>query len=160
MSTVKKTINTNNSVKSQTETWFDEFVATLRVDQTLLETGLASKQKAEMYQSLMSNNPINIAIQGRNEFSKLLVKVIVTDFLDELSVEKCKPEKIAMQLSPSEILVWAIINDNDEATEDALYVAEAKINARCHNLGFHLSTTILEKSDNYPIPEQFSLIPN
>ncbi len=137
---------------------FDDLVATIRKDELLIETGIASKETRRIYELLFSadQDELNKNIRTGNSF--YFIKKLVYDYIEEVKKRGRNPEKLALQLSESRILVWAVINDNDEETEDALLLAEAKVNADYDEIGFHLSSTILEKSDNYPIPEQFSSV--
>ena len=63
-----------------------------------------------------------------------------------------------MALSDSKILVWAVVDDNDEKTEDALIIAEAKVNGKYYEKGFYLNSTIIEKSDNLSVPPHYQKI--
>jgi hypothetical protein len=144
-----------NCESTQTDNWFDYFISTLKSDQWQFSAGIASKEKQEMYKPLVQNDYRTMAIRSRDNSSNLLAQELVLAFLNELSQTKRKPNKLAMQVSRSGILVWATINDNDEETENAIYIAEAKVNAVYYQYGFHVSATILEESDNYPIPEQY-----
>lgn len=137
---------------------FDDLVATIRKDELLIETGIATKETKRMYELLFSADEDELNRKVRTGNSFYFIKKLVLDYINEVNIRGKKPEKLSLQLSESRILVWAEIKDNDEATEDALLLAEAKINADYHEVGFHLSSTILECSDNYPIPEQFSSV--
>lgn len=140
------------------EKMFDEFVQTLRIDQLQLDAGVASKEKQALYEPLINGDYRQMAINNRNYSSLALAKDMAMTFAFELGKTQLKPNKLAMQLSTNGILVWATINDNDEDTEDAIYIAEAKANAEFYKYGLHLSATVLEESDNYPIPEQYKEI--
>lgn len=138
--------------------WFDNLVATIRKDQLLLESGIAPKEIKEAYNLLMCGNNQKLQVAVRNLNSSYFIEKLVLSYIQELNARKSAPVKLALQLSESKILVWAEIKDNDEKTEDALLLAEAKINAEYHKFGFNISSTIMEESDNYPIPEQFSML--
>ena len=49
-------------------------------------------------------------------------------------------------------MVWAEITDDDEDTENALLLTEAKVNAAYPNKGIHVSTFIVEERYGYPVP--------
>lgn len=137
---------------------FDEFVQTIRLDQWQLESGVASKEKQALYEPLINRDYRQMAINSRNQSSFALAKDLATTFAFELGKTGKKPNKLAMQLSTNGILVWATINDDDEETEDAIYIAEANTNSAFHKFGLHISATVLEESDNYPIPKQYQEI--
>ncbi len=141
--------------------WFDDFVGNIRKEQVLIQTGLASEEKTRFWNMLTSGNLNEINHHGKIMASIHFIKSIVWDFLNELAVRNCKPVKLAFDLSDSKVLVWAVINDDDEIAEDSLILAEAFVNARYFKYGFHVSSTILEQSDNYPIPGHYkSVLPN
>ena len=83
------------------------------------------------------------------------VKGMVNEFVCELINRKRFPSKLAMELSDYKVLVWAEIKDDDEETEDALIMSEAKVNAGCFKYGFHISTTIVEEGDKLIIPAHY-----
>nr|WP_321485066.1 hypothetical protein [uncultured Draconibacterium sp.] len=146
------------SKETKIQNWFDDLVATLRKDQLMIETGVASKDLEKMYQILFNEDYDKLHENLRVQNTHYFIKKLVIDYLTEVRRRGNNPEKLALQLSESKILVWAEIKDDDESTEDSLLLAEAMVNAKYNELGFHLSSTILESSDNYPIPEQFSSV--
>ncbi len=83
---------------------------------------------------------------------------IIRDYLQELKNHDSKPIKLAMGLSDSKILVWSVINDNDEQTEDTLLLAEAKVNGKYQSKGFYINSTILERSDSLETPPHYQSI--
>ncbi|MEJ0105202.1 MAG: hypothetical protein WDO19_22755 [Bacteroidota bacterium] len=83
---------------------------------------------------------------------------IINDYLKELKSYNSNPLKLAMGLSDSKILVWSVIKDNDDDTEDALLLAEAKVNGKYHQHGFYLNSTIIEESDKLPTPPHYQSI--
>ena len=86
------------------------------------------------------------------------IECLIVDFLVEMKENSISPLALAFNLSNTKISVWAIIEDNDEETEDKIILSEAKVNAKHRNEGFYLDTMILEKSDNYPIPSHYQKV--
>lgn len=143
------------------EAWFDDFVGTIRAEQVQLQTSLASKEKKDFWSLLISGNQNEILHQGRTATSIHFIQSIILEFLTELNESDCKPLKLAFDLSDAKVLVWAEISDDDELTEDKILLAEAKVNAHYYKYGFHISSTILECSDRYPVPSHYkSALPN
>ena len=138
--------------------WFDDLVATIRKDQLLLETGVASQETKKMYDLFFHADIDQLQKNVRKSSASYFIQRLVMDYIKEVRERGRTPNKLALQLSESRILVWAEIKDDDEDTEDALLLAEAKINAKYGAEGFHVSSTILEESDNYKIPGQFSTV--
>jgi hypothetical protein len=75
-------------------------------------------------------------------------------------MRKAKPVSLALQLSESKLLVWAVIKDDDELCENQLFLAEAAVNSRFYQYGFHISTTLVEESDSCKIPNHFIEVVN
>ncbi|MCX6282404.1 MAG: hypothetical protein NTU51_10615 [Bacteroidetes bacterium] len=152
---------TTQTIPDTTEQWFDEFIAFLRSDQIQISAGIAPKEKLDFYNVMMSGDLNKILYASRSLTSVQFIKNILYEFSQELKQRNCKPLQLSVNYSDARVLVWAIVNDDDENTEDDLLMAEAKINAKYHQFGFHISSTILEASDNYPIPPQYrSILPN
>ncbi len=83
----------------------------------------------------------------------------VISFLIELKSRGGQPIKLAVHKSASnKICIWAEIANNDEATEHAIYLSEAKINADFESIGFSIDTTIVEESDNLEVPDGYTTI--
>lgn len=138
--------------------WFSQFIDHLKVDHFLLQTNSATEEKKEFYKAVMSGDEILLASQVRNTSSKVFVKRIIFEYLQELKSNNKMPLKLAFGISDSKILVWSEVNDNDEETEDALFLTEAKINGKYHKYGFYLNSTIVESSDKMSIPNHYQNI--
>lgn len=135
--------------------WFNELVAAIRKDEITLEIGLASKEQEEIYKVFISGDESEITSHIREATSMYFIKKILLDYIREIKSSGIDPLKLAFDISYAKVLVWAEIKDDDLSTEKKLILSEAKINAGYFQYGFHLSTTILEKSDNQPIPPQY-----
>lgn len=147
----------NQSIDS--ESWFDEMVANLRYDQTLYENDILEKDKKDVYDTMMSGNHEQLSDLGRQYSSTYFISKIVETYFKELVKAESKPNKLALELSHSQILVWAEILDDDDIMENALILAEAKINAYFSKYGFNISSTIVENSDCLQIPEHYKSVP-
>ena len=91
----------------------------------------------------------------RFEASQLLIERVIKSFIAELSSRKSLPEKLAFALTPSTIMVWAEINDDDERVEDGILLSESKANAFAKQYDFALDTMIVEKCDGLEIPSHY-----
>ena len=145
---------TTSQVDSKTE-WFDNLVATLRSQELQLETGIASVETKLFYETFFAGNVDAIVHMGKNMAQKHFVARIIFDFLT--MTKSISPLKIAFDYNDSEVLVWAEIMENDEATERALLVAQAHINAKYHPFGFDMETTIVEQEDALTIPNHYKI---
>lgn len=146
----------NSKPEGYYETWFTDFISDLRSDQIQLETGLASKKKAEFYDVVMSNDIEQIFQYNGKMSHKYITQIIIKAYLNDLFIErKTKVNKLAFDNSSTGLKVWAVIDDNDEKAEKDLYLAEAKANYYCQKFNYHLSTTIVENCDNLSVPAQF-----
>lgn len=137
--------------------WFDSFMAQLNTDYLQLETNTATSMKEAFYNRMASGSD-SINQMSRAQSSMYFIQNLILAYLKELQVRECHPQKLAMDLSDAKVLVWAEINDDDEATEDSMRLAEAKVNAQFMDFGFHLTSTILETSDNLPIPSHYQTV--
>jgi hypothetical protein len=81
--------------------------------------------------------------------------MIVFDYWAELREKKDRFLKLGLAHADSKIFVWAEIEDDDESSEDLLLISEAKVNAKYFSKGFNIISTIVEKSDNIPLPKQY-----
>jgi len=135
--------------------WFDNLVASLRGEQLQLESGIADKEKQAFWKPMMENNSLQIAVTTREMSSRLIIPELIINYLNGLKKRTVDISSLSFQMSDSKILVWAIVNDDDEDSMDQLFLQEAEVNAKFAEYGFHVSTTIMEKSDNCTTPPQF-----
>lgn len=146
--------NVSNST-NKTQEWFDNVVNNLRYDQTLLENDLLEDEKTKVYKTMMSGNQDMIHSMAKDTSFAYFIMNMVNKYFKELIQTNKKPNKIALELSDSKVLVWAEIFDDDEEMEDALILAEAKLNAEYSKYGFNIASTIVEESDQLIIPAHY-----
>lgn len=138
--------------------WFDNLVDELRVDQLMIKADVLESHEKSMYDAMISDNQEYIHDYARKASSMFFFKSLVSSYIAELTDRKAQPIKLALDLSNSKLLVWAVINDDDETTENALILAAAKVNSDYGKYGFHISSTIVENSDNLPLPKHYRAI--
>lgn len=138
--------------------WFVQLIDHLKVDHFMLQTNTASNEKTELYYALMQNDGDKVFSNLRRDSSQFFIKALVFDYLNELKEANKNPLKLALGISDSKILVWAEIQDADDEMEDLLLITEAKVNGKYHDKGFYINSTIIEASDNMPIPPHYQTI--
>jgi hypothetical protein len=152
-----ETINhpTNELNNAAINKWFDAFISHISVDRMMMETKTAPKETDQFYKDMISENQTAIHSWARISSSTFFIRKLVEDYLSELYAFKSLPQKLAFDFSDAKILVWAQIADNDDTTEDALILSEAKANAKYSENGFYVSSTIVEAGDNLNIPPHY-----
>jgi len=135
--------------------WFNQFISSIKLDQMMMETDAVTAEKKEFYNNAITGNLPAIFSNMRIESSKFFIQQIINDYFRELQVYKAKPLKLAFDFSDAKILVWAEIDTDDESTEDALILSEAKANEKYSRNGFFISSTIVEKVDNFAVPSHY-----
>lgn len=140
---------------SERQQWFDELIATLRTHELQLETNTAPKEIKEFYDVIMGNNWDEMFRLNKAASQQYFVGKIIVDYIKLL--DKNLPSKLAFDFNDSEVLVWAEIEDNNDAQEKALARAESKINAQFHPYGFDMESLIVEKGDNLDVPNHYKI---
>lgn len=138
--------------------WFDTLIKQIQTDHYLLKENIASDETKEFYNSFFLGSDIELNANTRKLSSIWFIRNIIIDYLDEIRLSEHLPVKLALGLSDSKILVWSEIRDDDEAGEDILLLAEAKVNSKYHPHGFYINSTIVEESDKLPIPPHYQSI--
>ena len=87
--------------------------------------------------------------------SAFFIKNLINSYFKELGERKARPNSVALELSNSNVLVWADIENDDELTEDALILSAAKVNYAFSTFGFHISSTIVEVGDKLNVPKHY-----
>lgn len=150
------TIEATTSPKIDRGVWFDDLVATIRAHELQIETDTASEPVKDIYEKLMSGNTDDMIKGQKLVAQKYFVSKIIIDYLKLAA--KTSLNKLAFDYNDSEVLVWAEIPDDRYDLEKVLILAEAKINAKYHDCGFDMSTTIVEESDKLPIPSHYKVV--
>ncbi len=138
--------------------WFGNLVDSIKTDHFLMTEDIAPVEKKNLYNDLIFGNQKSVVSKMRETSTMFFITEIITEYVKEIKNQHKNPLKLALALTDSKILVWSVINDNDEETEDALLIAEAKVNGKYHQNGFYLNSTILEKSDNAEAPSHYQVI--
>ena len=135
--------------------WFDKFISHISVDSIMMQTNTAPEDMKEFYQAAMEDDYRQLSKSVREQSTKYFIANLVTDYFKALKSFNVTPQKLAFDFSDAKILVWAQILDDDEKTEDALILSEAKANLKYSDTGFYVSSTIVDESDNLIIPPHY-----
>jgi len=144
--------------KNKVENCFEELVASLRADQLMMETNTATKEKKAFYETMMKGSITDWSSEARKMSTKHFITLLLNDYFLALNEYNKDSIKIALDLSDAKVLVWAEIKNNDESAEDALLLSEAKVNAKYAQYGFHITSTIVEKSDCLSVPNHYMIV--
>ena len=140
------------------DTWFERFMDDIKTDHLLCTTDGITSEKKEFYTKIIFGDQVGIISSMRDTSSRFFITQIITDYVSELTKQDKKPLKLALGVTDSKILVWSVIEDNDEEMEDLLLITEAKVNGKYQKHGFYLTSTIIEKSDKLDIPSHYQSI--
>lgn len=138
--------------QEQIDGWFAEFIHSIKVDKLALETSTASKETADLYLNAMSGNVREVVMAMRSMSSKYFIEQITMAFINEIVRRNVKPNRLAFSLTPSTILVWAEVKDDDQNIQDQLVLAEAKVNSEFRDAHFSLDVMVVEESDKIKVP--------
>lgn len=151
--------NIHTQDNSESHNWFEEMISSLRIDQLLMQTDTIGRDKSEMYKAMIEGDYNKIHDNARNLSSQYFIKNLVGEYIEEIVERRTKLSRLALELMNSKILVWAEIEDDDENAEKSLILSAAKVNNEFHRYGFHISPTIVEKSDRLDIPKHYIELP-
>ena len=146
----------NSYLSNEMDKWFDGVINNLTVDKMMIESNTADKNKLDFYNTMANGDSNTINHLSRMQSSQHFITELLKNYIKELISYSKIPHEIAFDLSDAKILVWAKINDDDESTEDALLLAEAKANSKFFNYGFFISSTIVEDRDKLSIPPHYT----
>lgn len=150
--------NISGQDKMKRDRWFSDFISHLNADHFMLETNTASEDTQKFYEAFINEDEVTMFKLVRQQTSISFIKRLIYDYLKELKQRKI-PLRLALSLSDSKILVWAEIENDDDVAEDALLIAEAKINSVYSEYGFFIDSTILEQRDKTStLPPHFQSI--
>lgn len=151
------------SVASSSDTekishWFNDLISSIEMDKFLMTEDLASEETKAFYTAMMSDNVADVLRQTRVASTMYFIEKMVVEFLKEIKSRGVEYNNLALDMGNAKILAWVELKNNDEKSEDAIIMAEAKVNAKYHEEGFHISTTIVEELDKLPVPEHYHIL--
>lgn len=158
---LKEKLESTTEVNKHNE-WFSLFINQINEgimkDKEALEKGDASKETIAFYQSLIKRDS-KALIMARDSITDSLISDIVISYIHKIKERNIRPLKLAFDLSINKIMVWAEINADDEKTEMDLIRVESIINGEFFaNSKIYLDSTIVENSDELPIPLHYKRV--
>ena len=136
--------------------WFDGFIDMVREHQASLKDKTMPKDLASIYKTFMVGTANEIAYQNKQLTQAHFIPTIISKYLN--LIKDNLPEQLAFAHSDNEILVWAVLKDDDWDTESALILAAAQLNADFHKYGYDITTTFVEECDQLAIPNHYKSI--
>jgi len=142
--------------------WFSSLVASIRTDKLMLETNTADESKVNLYNSLISGDPTSILSKIRDQAKQHFVTNALIDYFIEIKVRTGNNhvgiKTLATSYSDSEVLIWAVIEDDNEEVWDQIIFAAATVNLKYYEHGYLIKTMVVEESDNLSIPNHYQVI--
>jgi hypothetical protein len=154
----KNQLVTSPGNQEQSHAWFNKLISDISMDKYFYHEKMLDKQKSQAYDILMEGDDDKITDYARTRSNQYFIYKTVNRYFDEIISQKITLKKLALELSNTKILVWAEVNDDDELAEDLLIMAAAKVNHESSKYGIHISTTIVETSDNLPVPTHYAQV--
>ena len=109
----------------------------------------------EKVENQSETNQWFVEMVSKKTSSAFFIKNLIDSYFIELGERRARPNRVALELSNSKVLVLAEIENDDELTEDALILAAAKVNYAFSTFGFHISSTIVEVGDKLNVPKHY-----
>ena len=138
--------------------WFDQLIHYVVTDKQTISLDIATPATKTFWDTIIFGDKLSLMSMIRDKSTQAYISKLVVEYVNELRAMRAKPVTLLLDHNDSQVLVWAVINDDDDATEVALLKAEAKTNAKNHQYGFHISSTILEMGDNVPTPPHYKAV--
>jgi hypothetical protein len=148
-------IQQETKTQKMLDVWFETMIDQLRADRTAINCGIASKDKEEFYTNFVTKPIDEILNDNRKVVTMNYIEKALKLYSGKLKEYNSKPLKVALNFADSKVYVFAIIDNNDENTEDSLLLSEAYVNSMFKEYGVHFTTTVLEMEDNYTIPDHY-----
>lgn len=113
----------------------------------------------KLYNDLATGNIEHALELSKDAYFMHVYQKLISDYFSKLSFSETKPNQLAVCLSHSKLLIWAEISDDDEKLENQLILLQAEMNVKYEKNGLIVKTTIVEESDNFEIPNHYSMVP-
>lgn len=137
----------------------ESVIGQLNVDRLMLESNIASENTKAFYHGLVTGDPRETYSKVRNDLGSKFIGEMIQKYLMALIEFKQWPVSLSVAVSNgNRLYVWAVIEDENDDLERALILAEAKANSEYYHFGFTMKSTIVEVSDELPIPAQYQTL--
>ena len=136
--------------------WFDDFISHISVDKMMMETDTAPSETKQFYIDAIMEDYHSISKSVRDQSTKYFIIKLVEYYFEQLKSFEIFPQKLAFDFSDAKILVWAQIENENDKSENALILSEARANRNYSETGFYISSTIVEECDNLEIPSHYN----
>lgn len=133
----------------------NDVVSTIKSHQLMLNTGMLDDAKVRLYDNLRKGRFDEIKNEAYNRYQEEFLQKVLIDYIFEVNALEKKPDKLLINVTKHSIMVWGIIDFEDEDLENSLYLKEAEINARNTKLGINVMTKIAYKEDHLDIPKEY-----
>ncbi|MGB0929957.1 MAG: hypothetical protein ACPGVB_04230 [Chitinophagales bacterium] len=154
MSNSAETIPIKQTSNHQSK-WFDDFIATIKSHELMLETDTASKELKDLYNAVFADDAMKVAVLSREISTMSIVKILVIEYLSHLGEATNKAISVSFSFSAERILVWVVIPNDREDVEDEFWIAQMKVNGEHGDKGVFISATIMEERDNVSLPSHY-----
>lgn len=148
----------NDGYRNVVSNWFDSLIESINLDKFMMEEGIAPVEKRRNYDDMIFGNMDIMSASVRVNSTKHFLAKLIVAYINNLKKFEARPIDLAFDLSDAKVLVWSKIHDNDESSENALILAEAETNAEFMDVGFYISTTVVEQSDGLNVPPHYQLL--
>lgn len=139
--------------------FFDSFVDKIRISELLFSNGMASKEEGDLFGAMIAGDMEKVQEMSRQSSSLFCAQLALSEFLRKFMEFKTNPpEKLALEMTGSKLLVWAEVAEDDDSACRALLLADAAANARVESLGYSTSITVVESSDGLEAPRHYKLV--
>jgi hypothetical protein len=151
----KKSVQTSGFLSDKEKAWFNALIQNIVFDRDMMDKGVAPKEKYDMYKSAAAGDADAVIKMSREQTTKYIVTQVLNKYTQELINKNALPLKLAFDYSASSVLVWAEIKADDWELEKKLILAEANVNAEFDEIGFHITSTIIEDYDQLAVPPHY-----
>ncbi|MCD6556207.1 MAG: hypothetical protein DRI94_00540 [Bacteroidetes bacterium] len=145
--------------QAKSDIWFEDLIATIHSHKLIYDTeGFGDKNFNKYYDTMIKGGGNDLLILSQDTVKSVIIKKMIVEYIKELNDKQIKYKKLAIDYNNSGLLTWFVIEDNDFDTEAKIYLTSAKINTNFYELGFSISNSIMEESDNLRIPEHYQIL--
>lgn len=145
----------NIPTEQERDEWFAQMFHSLSIDKIRLDTNTATKEQRDFYDALIRGDKVMAHGKAKERIDQELTKAALVKFIVALLKNGHLPNKIAFNNDGASLLVWAVVGDDDFATESALYLAQASVNSELEKANYVVSATIVDESDRLAIPPHY-----
>lgn len=150
---------TTEQTTTKTGTLFKSLVDSLEISKYLYENDMSPPKEKALIDAILEQNVNQQLSIIRGSTTEGCAALAYAEFIKEFGRRsKRPPEKLAVEMTGSKLLIWAEIKEGDEDLLDALLLADARTTTTMQEHSYATSIIVVDSEDHIDVPNHYQVV--